>query len=314
MTARSPLTITGRCISSGCAAGRPPRRRRRDVGRRDAELRPAVAAHEVGRRILELVDDRAQRRLVRRRVEVAHDVDVDAQLLGHLQRLPGLRAAGVVVDRRDRPWRPTLGTPRRGPGAVRPRRRSGHRRRLLRQRRHVRRRGRPGCPSCSASSASPTPRSASRSSAMGLGGLAVELVQRPAGRPARQPHDDDDDVGRAVAVAAGPRRRADGGPGVRRAARARRARRADRRGDELPGRRAAAAPRALDHHPLPRRVVGRRGDRRPRRQPRRGRRDLVARAPARRRASSLAALTLVASRFLLPDRRRGRPSTPAPRP
>ena len=33
-------------------------------------------------------------------VEVAHDVDVDAELLGDLHRLTGLRAAGVVVDRR----------------------------------------------------------------------------------------------------------------------------------------------------------------------------------------------------------------------
>ena len=101
ITARPPLTITGRCINSGWAS-----RTRHDavdgghVVGRHAELGPALAAHEIGRRILELIEDRAQRGLVRRRVQVAHDVHVDAELLGRLQRLPGLRAAWVVVDRR----------------------------------------------------------------------------------------------------------------------------------------------------------------------------------------------------------------------
>ncbi len=71
----------------------------RDVGGAHAKVRPVVPADQVRGIVLELADDRPQGLGVRRRVEVADDVDVDAELVDDLHRLAGLRAPGVVVDR-----------------------------------------------------------------------------------------------------------------------------------------------------------------------------------------------------------------------
>ena len=66
----------------------------------EPELLPQrVATDEVGGRILELRDDRPQRLRVRRRLDVEHDVDVDAQLLRNAHGIATAPSVRVVVDR-----------------------------------------------------------------------------------------------------------------------------------------------------------------------------------------------------------------------
>ena len=88
MIAVSAVTSSGRCSSSGwrTSTSTTPSGGGHVVGR-DPEVLPAVAAHEIGGRILQLGDDRSQRGGVGRGLEVADDVDLDAELVGDAHRL-----------------------------------------------------------------------------------------------------------------------------------------------------------------------------------------------------------------------------------
>ena len=235
---------------------------RRDDPAGDVVADPvAQSSRTRSRRILQLGEDRAQRRRIERRVEVA---TTSTSTPSSAPAAPAdfvQRGCGRSLRR---PWPATSIDPQ-------PRRRSGDRRGVLRQRGDVvvvdaaPARG-PGRPGISDAALGLT------LVGMGLGGLAASLfsgwlVDRRGSRTMTMTTSAAMSLWlpllgvapTAVLVFADP-------------AGARRPRRIDRRGDELPGSRAAAARRAIDHHPLPRAVVARCGDRRDHRQPRRRRR------------------------------------------
>ena len=107
----------------------------------------AVAPHEIGRRVLQLGDDRPQRGGVGGRLEVADDVDLDAELVDDAASPGGTSCNGGCGRSSRRPWRTTLRTRCRRTRRPATARAARHRRRVLRQRRDVRRRGPRGCPS-----------------------------------------------------------------------------------------------------------------------------------------------------------------------